>query len=63
MLKTFKKSKSCFSKFSNFQTSTFSKLKKFKNFVDVTTIWLFSTIGTIAFFGATYGHQFFEATS
>ena len=38
------------SKFSNFQTSTFSKLKKNQNFVDVTAIWLFSTITTIAFF-------------
>ena len=28
----------------------FSKLKKFQNFVDVTAIWLFSMITTIAFF-------------
>ena len=54
------KSKSRFLTFSNFQTSTFSKLKKFQNFVDVTAIWLFSMIMTIAFFGASYGHHSFK---
>ena len=32
-----------------FQCSTFFKLKTFQNFVDVTAIWRFSTITTIAF--------------
>ena len=44
------KSKSHLLKFSYFQNNFFSKLKKFHNFIDVTAIWLFSTIMTIAFF-------------
>ena len=51
------KSKSHLLKFSYFQNNFFSKLKKFHNFIDVTAIWLFSTIMTISFFNASYRDQ------